>query len=97
MASKLELYIDILRVLEKKGPLEASQINFEENQCATALKGQLEFLIQQGLIEEQTVGKNSTVYSNTSRGTSVIKFFKELDKTLAIVDDENSKISSLHY
>jgi predicted transcriptional regulator len=97
MASKLEMYVDILRVLEKKGPLEASQIKPEENHSATALKGKLEFLIQQGLIEEQTVGKNSIVYANTSRGMSVIKFFKELDKTLTILDDENSNISSLPY
>ncbi len=94
MASKLEMYVDILRVLEQKGPLEASQINLEKNHNATTMKGQLEFLIQQGLIEEQTIGKNNVVYSNTPRGTSVIKFFKELDKTLTIVD-ENSKISSL--
>lgn len=41
MASKLEMYVDILRVLEQKGPLEASQINLEKNHNATTMKGQL--------------------------------------------------------
>ena len=96
MASKLELYVDILKVLAQRGPQDVLHIELDQNISIISLKAHLEFLIQQGLIEEQTVGKNSKVYANTARGTSVIKFFRQLDKTLTAVD-EDSNISTLHY
>jgi predicted transcriptional regulator len=87
MGSKLEIYVDILKVLAESGPLKASHIAGEANVGIKTLEGHLEFLIKQGLIEERMVGKRSTVYANTSRGTSVIKFFSELDKTLTVMED----------
>ena len=91
MGSKLEMYVDILNVLEQRGPLRVSHITHEANVSCTILKGGLEFLIKQGLIEERIVGKNSVVYANTTRGTQVIKFFTELDGTLS-VKEEDGKI-----
>ena len=87
MGSKLEMYVDILRVLSESGPLRASHIAVEANVGTSNLKGYLEFLMKQGLIEERIVGKRNTAYANTSRGISVIKFFTELDKTLTIVEE----------
>ncbi len=86
MGSKLEMYVDILKILAESGPLKASHIAVEANASIKTLQGYLEFLIKQELIEERMVGKRNTVYANTSRGTSVIKFFTELDKTLTIVE-----------
>ncbi len=87
MGSKLEMYVDILKVLAASGPLKVSHIMVEANASIETLKGYLEFLIKQGLIEERMVGKRNIVYANTSRGTSVIKFFTELDKTLSVMED----------
>ncbi len=53
----------------------------------------LGFLIKQGLIEEVLVDKNSVVYSNTDRGTSVIRFFGQLDKSLPAKQDETDSYS----
>ena len=87
MGSKLEMYVDILKVLAESGSLKGSHIAVEANVGIDMLKGYLEFLIKQGLIEERMVGKRDTLYSNTSRGASVIKFFTELDRTLTVMDD----------
>jgi predicted transcriptional regulator len=87
VGSKLEMYVDILKVLDESGPIKASHIAVETNVGINSLKGYLEFLIKQGLIEERLVGKRDTLYSNTSRGASVIKFFTELDKMLTVVED----------
>jgi len=94
MASKLEIYVNILKALAQRGPLVASNI-IDENISETNFKGSIEFLIRQGLIEEQVAGENSVVYANTPRGTSVIKFFTQLDKTLTAVDED--KISTINY
>jgi predicted transcriptional regulator len=87
MGSKLEICVDILKVLAENGSLKASDIAAQSNASVNTLEGYLEFLINQGLIEERLVGKRSIVYVNTARGTSVIKFFTELDKTLTVVED----------
>ena len=87
MASKLEMYVDIMNALSQREPLKASESSNEVNVNCNALKGCLGFLIAQGLIEERPDGKCSVVYTNTARGTAVIKFFKELDKALPAEED----------
>jgi predicted transcriptional regulator len=88
MPSKLEMYVDILNVLEQKGPLKVSHIMNEVNVNSNVLNGGLDFLIKQGLIEEQVVGESGAVYANTARGTSVVKFFKDLAKALPVKEEE---------
>jgi hypothetical protein len=56
----------------------------------------LGFLIKQGLIEERMVGKDRVVYANTARGTSVLTFFRELNKALPI-KEEDDKILHVPY
>lgn len=82
MPSKIEMYIDILNVLEHKGPLKTSHIMHEVNINRNVLNGNFEFLIKQGLIEERVAGESSVVYANTARGSAVIKFFMGLDEAL---------------
>jgi predicted transcriptional regulator len=94
--SKLEMYVDVLDVLAQKGPQKPTHIMYKANLNCSNLKECLNFLIKQRLIEESKVGKCKLVYSNTSRGTSVLKFFKELDKSLTVMD-EDSKISPMLY
>ena len=60
------------------------------------LKEYLDFLIKQGLIEERIVGKSRVVYANTTRGTTVIKYFRELNKALPVIE-EDGKILPVPY
>ena len=80
--SKLEMHVDILKVLAQNGPLQVTHIMCQANVNGDTLKEQLGFLIKQGLIEEIAIEKNSVAYANTNRGSAVIRFFGQLDKTL---------------
>ena len=93
--SKLEMYVDILKVLAQRGPLKLTHIMYKANVNCNVLKEYLAFLIKQGLIEERAVRKGKVVYANTARGTAVLKFFRELDKALPIIED--GKISPSPY
>ena len=95
MASKLEMYVDIMNALSQRGPLKASQIANETKVGYTILKGCLGFLIAQRLIEEQPTGNCCQVYANTARGEAVIKFFKELDRSFPA--EEDTEVLPLSY
>ena len=88
--SKLEMYVDILKVLAQKGPTKLTHIMYKANVNSSILKEYLDFLIKQGLIEERAVGKNRVVYANTARGTTVIKYFRELNMALSVIDEEKT-------
>lgn len=90
--SKLEMYIDILRVLAQRGPLKLTHIMYKANVNCSVLKEYLNFLIKQGLVEERTVGKKRVVYAITQRGRSVIKGFRELKKVLPITEETRNKM-----
>jgi len=76
--SKLEIYIDILKVLANKGPLKLTHIMYKSNVNCSVLKEQLEFLIKNSLVEERILSKERTVYAVTQRGTQVLKAFGEI-------------------
>jgi len=86
--SKLEMYVDILKVLAKSGPLQLTHIMYQANVDCIILKEHLGFLIKQGLIEEIVMEKNSQVYANTNRGTTVIRFFNKLNKILPVKGED---------
>jgi len=88
--SKLETYMDILRVLAHRGPLKLTHIMYKANINCSALKGYMNFLIKQGLVEERTVGKDRRVYMITPRGITVIKAFRELKQALPVTEEENN-------
>jgi len=60
------------------------------------LKGQLGFLIEQGLVEERRVGKRSIVFAVTQRGIVVLKYFRELGEVLPITEEDNKQTSHPH-
>jgi predicted transcriptional regulator len=93
--SKLEMHVEILRVLAQRGPLQQTDIMYRANLSCNILKENLVFLIKQGLVEEVNVGENSVAYSNTNRGSAVVRFFGELDKSLPA--KEESKFLSVPY
>ena len=89
--SKLEMYVDILKVLAIRGPLKLTHIMYKANVNCSLLKEYLEYLIKQDLIEERTVGKKRVVFAITQRGITVLKYFKELKQVLPIVEEARSQ------
>ncbi len=98
--SKLEMYVDILKVLARNGPLKLTHIMYKANVNCSVLKQYLDFLIQQNLVEEQTLHqkrhKTRVVYAITERGRTVLKYFRELNRALQITDGANSIPASLY-
>jgi predicted transcriptional regulator len=98
--SKLEMYIDILKVLAHHGPLKLTHVMYKANVNSSVLKQSLDFLIQRNLVQEQTLHKRRTktrvVYALTEPGRSVLKYFRELDIALQLTEEGN-KIPALLY
>ena len=98
--SKLELHVDILKVLARHGPLKLTHVMYKANVNCSVLKQYLDFLIQHNLVEEQTLPKRrhktKVVYAITERGRTVLKYFRELESTLQITE-EAQKIPALLY
>ena len=97
--SKMEMYIDILKVMAQNGPLKLTHIMYKANVNCSVLKENLDFLIQQNLIEEQITQKkrNKTKirYAITERGKTVIKYFNEVNVALQIT--ESAKMPAMLY
>ena len=83
--SKLAIYVDILKVLAHTGPLKLTHIMYKANINCTVLRKQLDFLIKEGLVENQTI-KKSTVFSVTQQGLTVLKYFREITQDLPIIE-----------
>ncbi len=89
--SKMEMYIDILKVMAQNGPMKLTHIMYKANVNCNVLKENLSFLVQQNLIEEQIKikrrNKTKVRYTITERGRTVIKYFNEVNKALQISED----------
>jgi predicted transcriptional regulator len=88
------MYIDILKVLARKGPLKLTHVMYKANLNCGVLKDNLEFLIKQGLVEERIVPKRRVVYAVTPRGITVLRYFKELKQVLPIVEEAQNGMST---
>ena len=84
--SKLEIQIDILRVLAHNGPLKTTQIMNKTDANGGAKKPYLDSLVQRKLVKRKTSkrkGRKSTVsYAITAKGQVVVKHFEEPGKAL---------------
>ena len=87
--SKLEIEIDILKMLAQKGPLKVTHLMYKTNVNCDVLSKNLVSLIKQGLIQKRLVGKGSNVYSITGLGLTLLKSWKELKQLLPAVENEN--------
>jgi predicted transcriptional regulator len=85
--SKLERYVDILKVLAHRGPLKLTHIMYKANVNSNVLGEYLDFLIKQGLVEERTIKRDNVVFAITQRGVTVLKSFRELIEVLPIMED----------
>ena len=70
--SKLEMYVDILRILASQGPMKLTQLVHKTDLSQGFLKQHLRFLIQQSLIEKQNFSKGEIFYTITERGLKVL-------------------------
>ncbi len=91
--SKMETYIDILKVLAQRGPLKLTHVMYNANVICSVLKQNLEFLIQQNMIEQQITikrrNKTKMSYAITERGRTVIKYFNEVNRALHITKESS--------
>ena len=71
--SKLEVNLDILKILASRGPMELTQLMNKIDLSQSVLKQHLDFLILQNLVEEQNLDKDETFYVITERGLRVLK------------------------
>jgi len=98
--SKLEMHVDVLKVLARHGPLKLTHIMYKANVNCSVLREYLDFLIQHNLVEEQTLHKKrrktNIVYAITERGLTVLKYFRELNKAIPIIE-ESGKIPAFLY
>ncbi len=87
----MEMYIDILKVLAQHGPLKLTHVMYKANVNCSVLKENLDFLIKQNLIEEQTTlkkrNKTKISYAITEKGRTVIRYFNEVNIALQITDE----------
>ena len=88
--SKMEMYLDILKTLAKKGPLKLTHVMYKANVNCSVLKEYLDFLTQQKLVEEKVLRKERIVYEITEKGLTVLKYFRELQIMLPIIEDKAS-------
>jgi predicted transcriptional regulator len=95
--SKLEMYIDILKVLAHKGPLKLTHIMYKANVNCSVLKEYLDFLIDQELVEEKTVGKKRIVYAVSEKGLRVLKYFRELKVMLPVIEEGQKRVPASLY
>jgi len=94
--ARLEIYGDILKVLARHGPLRLTHIMYKTHVNGSILKHYLDFLIQQNLVEEQTLSKKRVVYAITERGRTILKYFREINSALSTFED-GRKIPPLLY
>ena len=85
--SKLEMYVDVLKVLAQRGPLKLTHVMYKANVNCSVLKDYMDFLVKQVLAEERTIGKRRVIYAITQRGITVLKYFRELKQVLPIVEE----------
>jgi predicted transcriptional regulator len=87
----MEMYIDILKVLAQNGPMKLTHVMYKANVNCSVLKENLEFLIQQNLIEEQVTikrrNKKKITYVITEKGRTVIRYFNEVNRALQITEE----------
>lgn len=83
--------------MAQNGPMKLTHVMYKANVNCSVLKQNLDFMIQQNLIEEQVVhkkrNKTKISYAITEKGRTVIKYFNEVNRALHIT--EESKIPAL--
>ena len=88
--SKLEMYVDVLRILASQGPMKLTQLMHKTDLIQSVLKRHLAFLIQQNLVEKQNFSNGKIFYAATERGLKVLNI-------VVPIIEEARKIPALLY
>jgi predicted transcriptional regulator len=70
---------------------------YKANVNCSVLKEYLDFLIQQDLVEEKTVGKKRIVYVVLEKGLKVLKYFRELKVMLPVIEEGQARVPAVLY
>jgi predicted transcriptional regulator len=89
--SKLETYVDILKVLVHWGPLKLTHVMYKANLNCSVLEEYLGLLIKQGLVEMKIINRERKIYAITQRGITVLKQFRELREVLPMVEETGNE------
>jgi predicted transcriptional regulator len=89
--SKLEMYLDILKVLAHWGPRKMTHVMYKANVNFSLLEGYLGFLIKKELIEKRIIKRERKVYAIAQRGITVLKLFRELKEVLPMIEETGNK------
>ncbi len=95
--SKMEIHLDILKTLAQKGPLKLTHIMYKANVNCSVLKEYLDFLTLQKLVEEKALRKERIVYEITEKGLTVLKYFRELQIMLPVLEEDKASIPPMLY
>lgn len=89
--SQLEMYVNILEVLTREGPLKLMCIMQNANVNCSMVRECLDFLTKQGLIEVKIIRTEKKVYGITPLGATVLKQFRELKEVSPIVVETGAR------
>ena len=81
--SKLEIYLDILKVISK-GTRKPTRIMYRTNLSWKPLMKVLDSLTAQGFIVEEKEG-NHVLYSVTDKGKNILQYFSKAMESIEIV------------
>ena len=84
--SQLQTHIAILKVMAHLGPFKLRPMASEVDLNSRSLKAYLDFLVKQGMVEEQTIKSESAVFAVTQRGINVLKYFKEYTRGISVIE-----------
>ena len=87
--------MEILSILSKRGLSRITHIMYDSNTNCGVLKGNLSYMIKQGLVEDRSVGHDRVAYCITQRGISILGAFKELRQVLPIVEETSHQVSAI--
>jgi predicted transcriptional regulator len=88
--SKLEMYLDLLKVLAQRGPLKLTHIMHIANVNCSVLKEYIDSLIKQGLVKEKISGREKIMYAITQRGVTVLTQLRELTEVLLLLEEKEN-------
>ena len=80
--SKLEIYLDILKVINK-GVYKPTRIMYSSNLSWKPLMKALESMMQQGLLSNEKDGIRTT-YHLTKKGKEILKYLRQATELLEI-------------
>jgi predicted transcriptional regulator len=88
--SKLQLHLNILRVLGQGEQMQPTEIMYQVNICHAFLKKYLDLLIKQNLVERKVINGRKAKYSITEKGLDLLRYYGELEKALPMVEAYNA-------